>query len=351
VALLGGACGGGDDGDSAGATSAATAADAASQGMTSAPTGGGDADTTAGSGPAGPTDGAWSTLRPIALGVRQGCGVAALDGEVYVLGGFSDAGLVPRVEAYTPTSDTWRMVANFPNSTVHHPNLVAAAGQLWVVGFLSALTFDAVGQTWSYDPATDVWSERAPLPAGTERGAAATAVIDGLIYVVGGERMDAAVADAWAYDPGADTWSPLPPLPTARDQPVAGAIAGLLYVVGGRGTEVSSHVPDVDIYDPQTGAWTAGPPMPTSRAGSMAAVVGDWLFVGGGEGNAADPDGIFPQWEVLDTTTQTWSSLPDMLTPRHGSGAAAVGDVIYVPGGAGVAAFGAVDVHEAWTVG
>lgn len=302
-------------------------------------------------GPPGPADGDWSPRAAIAMGPRQECGVAALGGEVYVVGGFSDAGLVPRVEAYDPASDSWRAATDFPNATVHHPNLVAADGQLWVAGFLSGLTFDAIGQTWSYDPATDVWSENAEMPLGSERGASAVAAIDGLLYVIGGLREGQAVTDAWVYDTAADDWMPLPPLPTARDHAVGAGIGGRVFVVGGRASQIGSHVPTVDIYDPDTGVWTQGADMPTSRGGAMGAVHGEWLFVGGGEGNDADPDGVFPQWEVYDAVADSWTALPDMPTPRHGSGAAAVDGVVFVPGGAGVAAFGAVDTHEAWTVG
>jgi N-acetylneuraminic acid mutarotase len=299
-----------------------------------------------------PTDGSWSTEPPLPMGPRQECGVAALDGEIYVVGGFTVEGLTSLVEVYDPASGGWRTAQTLPGAMAHHPNLAAVAGQLYVAGSLTGLMFDVDPTTWSYDPATDAWTERTPMPAGSERGAAATVALDGKIFVIGGLRAGAAVPDAWTYDPGADDWAPLPPLPSARDHLVGAAIGGKVYAVGGRSADIGTHVPAVDIYDPATGEWATGAEMPTSRGGAMGAVVGDWLFVGGGEGNAADPEtGVFGQWEVYDATTDTWSALPDMPTPRHGSGAAAVGDVIYIPGGATVQAFGAVETHEAWTVG
>jgi hypothetical protein len=39
-----------------------------------------------------------------------------------------------------------------------------------------------------------------------------------------------------------------------------------------------------------------------------------------------------------------------MVTPRHGMGAAAIGNSLYVPGGATVQAFGAVDTFEILTL-
>jgi N-acetylneuraminic acid mutarotase len=69
-------------------------------------------------------------------------------------------------------------------------------------------------------------------------------------------------------------------------------------------------------------------------------VLGGRLYDFGGEGNVAHPSGVFPQIEAYDPTTDTWAALPDMEGPRHGFGAAALGDSIYLPGGAVTQGFG-----------
>ena len=111
-------------------------------------------DTTDGASGAIPPDGVWRTLAPLGEGPRQETGVAALDGEVYVVGGFAlGGGLVPRVEAYDPATDSWRTLGDFPTIGVHHANLATVGGRIWALGHLTGLTFDAVGDVWSYDPA------------------------------------------------------------------------------------------------------------------------------------------------------------------------------------------------------
>jgi hypothetical protein len=70
----------------------------------------------------------------------------------------------------------------------------------------------------------------------------------------------------------------------------------------------------------------------------------------GGEGNAAAPSGNFPQVELYDPRADRWEALAPMPTPRHGIGAAAFDGRIFVPGGATVQGFGAVNVHEAFDV-
>jgi N-acetylneuraminic acid mutarotase len=89
--------------------------------------------------------------------------------------------------------------------------------------------------------------------------------------------------------------------------------------------------------------------MLTPRAGTAGAVVDGKLYVFGGEGNAAVASGVFPQAEAYDLARDAWIRLPNMATPRHGTGGAASGGVIYVPGGATRQAFGAVAVGERFT--
>lgn len=309
----------------------------------------GMADDTAGT-TDGPPTGGWETRAPLAGGPRQETAVAALDGEVYVVGGFAAGGaLVARVEAYDPRTDTWRETAELPQP-MHHANLAAVGGRLFVAGYLVGLSFDAQGEVLSYDPAADAWGTATAMPTGTERGASAVAVYDDRIYLFGGFR-GGALDDVWVYDVSLDLWDVAADLPGPRDHVVAATLGDRIYVVGGRDGAVASHTAALSIYDPATDAWTEGPPMPTSRGGMMAAVLDGRLFVAGGEGNVEAASGVFEQLEVYDPVTDAWSTLEPMPTPRHGTGAATIGEVLYVPGGANIEAFGAVETHEAWRLG
>ena len=61
---------------------------------------------------------------------------------------------------------------------------------------------------------------------------------------------------------------------------------------------------------------------------------------GGGDGPASCTPG---------PATNTWETLSQMTSPRHGMGAAVVGGTLYVPGGADKQAFGAVATHDTFT--
>lgn len=299
--------------------------------------------------PIAPTgdEGRWSTLASLPDGPRQEIGVAALDGEVFVVGGFDDLGtIVTEVTAYDPTSDTWRRVADLP-FPLHHANVAAAGGKLVVAGSLTGGGFTADGRVLRYDPDADEWSEGLPLPASTERGGSAVAVIDDHVYVIGGLR-GSAVTDVSRYDVSADAWESLPPLPEPRDHVVAGALDGRVYVAGGRQRSIGSHRPSLFVFDPADNSWSDGAPMPTSRAGAAAAVLDGKLYVFGGEGNPDEDSGVFPHTEAYDYETDEWTLLAPMPAPRHGMGAAAIGDTLYVPGGGTRDGFAATAVHEAF---
>jgi len=286
----------------------------------------------------------WEAIAAVGAGPIQEVAVVALDGEVYRIGGFDGPGrIVPAVSAYDPADDAWRVVTPLPVA-MHHANAVAADGRIWVLGFLRDRAFGEDGRSFVYDPATEAWAPGPELPAGWHRGASGAAAIDGIIYIVGGFAAGDALSAVHAYDIAGETWSRLPDLPgPPRDHMAAGAVAGQLVIAGGRDTRIGAHVPRTDVFDPATGAWREGAPMPTSRGGAAAAVSGARLYVIGGEGDRSQPTGVFPQVEVYDMACDAWHVLDEMPLPVHGTGAAVIGDWLYVPGGADVQAFGAID--------
>jgi N-acetylneuraminic acid mutarotase len=337
VGGVGGSGAGGSDGGSAGTTGAAgmggTAGDAG------AATGGAGASSGGSSGSAGtggsggnplmgmPTE---DTLAPLST-VRQEHGVGALNGEVYVLGGYAPQA-TDSVRAYDPTTMMWRDVADFPGP-FNHPNVGTANGKLYVLGFYVGGDMNtANAQSYAFD-GTD-WEEVKPLPTNTQRAAACVASLGNDIYVFGGHHMSKSVAFSAVYHAMSDTWTELPDLPVAREHCVAGAINGKLYIVGGRTDTITGILGTTLEFDPQNPGYVEKKPMMTPRGGIAGAVLGGKLFVFGGEGNPDLASGVFPDIESYDPSTDEWEAYPPMKVPRHGMGAAEVGGRIYIPAGA-----------------
>jgi N-acetylneuraminic acid mutarotase len=272
---------------------------------------------------------------------RQEVGVAALQGKMYVVGGFRRNGRqTTTVEAYAFAADRWQFVHPLPIA-LDHPAAAVARGKLYVLGGYASGA--AVDLALEYDPQSDRWTPKARMP--TRRGALAAAVIEEHVYAVGGFREGGAVDDLARYDPAADRWEVLPAMPTPRDHLGAGVIKGRLYAVAGR-NNMSFTLGSLEAFDPLTRTWSPRAPLPTPRSGVAAAVVNDRLIVFGGEGNVRNPRGVFQQVEAFDPEANRWEALPAMPTPRHGIGAAVLFSDIFIPGGGTVEGFGATNVHE-----
>ncbi len=295
----------------------------------------------------------WTERAPIASGPRLESGVVALDGRVYVLVVFDSAtSITAEVAVYDPDQDAWSDAEPMPVA-LHHLNAAAAGGRLYVLGGLG-LDFTPVGDVFVYDPTTDRWTSGTAMPSGTERGASLVGVLGDDIVVAGGSRDDA-VDTVSAYSISRDRWSERAPLP-APSYHAVGVIddAGVLHAIGGLSAGLvdgTSHaLTDVFAYDPAADRWSPGAAMPTARGGCAAGLVGGLVLCAGGEADVSHHDGIAPETEAYDPAADRWTVLEPMRTPRGGTGGAAIGGRLYVPGGAEIPAFRPLDVNEAYSL-
>ena len=185
------------------------------------------------------------------------------------------------------------------------------------------------------------------MPPGTERGASGVAVLDGRIVVAGGFRGGASVPDASVFDPQTNAWSPLQPLGVARDHLAAGTVDGRVYAVAGRAAGVLKGA--LEVLDAASNTWQPARrhPHPARRLRRR-----DARRAAGGDGRRGKPGRserrlprdreLRPGERIAGAPTQP------MRTARHGIGAAVVGALLVVPGGATREGFGAVDVNESF---
>ncbi|OLE61044.1 MAG: hypothetical protein AUG10_02935 [Gemmatimonadetes bacterium 13_1_20CM_2_70_10] len=136
-----------------------------------------------------------------------------------------------------------------------------------------------------YDPSTDTWSSKAPMP--TARAELTAGVVNGILYVIGGrtgggESASVSVGTVEAYDPTTDTWTTRAAMPTPRQDATVGVVNGTIYVVGGFSASSGSVLNTVEAYNPIADAWTTKQAMPTARSFLSGGVVGGVLFAVGG---------------------------------------------------------------------
>jgi N-acetylneuraminic acid mutarotase len=297
--------------------------------------------------------GVWRPAAP-APTKRTEVASATLSDKIYVVGGFEKPGLgnvknlaiTPSLEEYDPSTDRWTAKAPMPVG-LHHVGIAVAGGRLYVIGGYkqSGLSvWQPVATLYAYDPATDTWAERAPMP--TARGALSVTVLDGHLYAIGGHDGTANTAAVEVYDPAQNRWTTRASLPTPRDHLASATVAGKLYAIGGRlKGDYHRNLSITERYDPATDQWQRVADLPTARSGIAASVVGGTVYVFGGEG----ADGTFRENEAYDAGRDAWRAMAPMPTARHGLGSAVVQGRIHVISGGPTPGGSFSDVHEVFT--
>jgi N-acetylneuraminic acid mutarotase len=200
---------------------------------------------------------------------------------------------------------------------------------------------------YAYTPSSDTWTTVAPMPAGRSL-LAATTDADGRIYAIGGSRYTFAASPQLdvveTYSPASNTWTSVAPMPTAR-YGLAAALGsdGRVYAIGGCSDAVPGFaLSTVEAYTPSTNTWTTVAPLLTPRC-ALTAVSGPdgRIYAIGG---AAGPDQELNTVEAYSPDTNTWTEVTPTTHDRVESAAAVVGrDMCVIAGQATVESLGTVE--------
>ncbi len=177
------------------------------------------------------------------------------------------------------------------------------------------------------------------------RGATAAGVVSGKIVVVGGYGAGRALMDTTiVYDPRTNAWSNRAPIPTKRDHLEGQVVNGIFYAIAGRPITMGTNFDVVEAYDLATDRWTTKAAMPSKRGGLTSAVLDGKIHTFGGE----FPTGVNAEHEVYDPARDTWTVAEPLPTPRHGFAAVTFEGKIYVIGGGPKQGLAQTDVVEVW---
>ncbi len=310
--------------------------------------------------------GTWQTVASSNVPMhRHENAYVAVGDKFYLIGGRGDR----PVEVYDPATQTWEKKGQAPLE-IHHFQAVAFDGKIYVMGaFTGGFPYETpIPNIYTYDPATDMWTQGPEIPEDRRRGAAGLVVHNDKFYLVSGiinGHADGHVTWFDSFDPATDTWEVLPDAPHARDHFQVAIIDNKLYAAAGRrssyatGQTVDLTVAEVDVYDFSTGTWTTLPAtanIPTQRAGTTSIVYDDKLVVMGGESVrrlASDPaDGppsAHAEVEAYDPETGSWIAMPRMVQGRHATQAIVYDDMIYIAAGSKSLGGDEIDSQEVYT--
>jgi N-acetylneuraminic acid mutarotase len=274
--------------------------------------------------------------------VREGLASAAVNGIVFAFGGADPLAnpLDPhlgKVDAYDPTTNAWTMKVAIPTrrsglAAVTVGNLVyVIGGDNAVAPTATANVFHPLSTIESYDPNTNNWLTRAPMPTARERFAAAA--VGKVIYVFGGLVPNGtsvkSTASVEAYDTMSNSWSAKTPLTSARNALGAAVVNGIVYVIGGRTDGTPSELDLVEAYDPVADAWTTKAPLLAIRGGLSAAPINGKIY-------AVVWNYGYTTVEAYDPVANSWNEKPALSTnfaSREWFSMTVVGNTAYVLGG------------------
>src|SRR3989304_7615486 len=156
------------------------------------------------------------------------------------------------------------------------------------------------GLNEEYDPVTDTWTFKAAML--TPRSYFTVAVYQNKIYCIGGTTGYSNTGEPYytggveVYDPDTDSWENKTPMPTAKVAK-ANVVNGKIYLIGGAPNNTLNQV-----YDPATDSWTTKSSMPTEAYGASAVIDNKIYFISGSYG------GQYPILnQICDPETDTWS--------------------------------------------
>jgi Kelch motif len=202
----------------------------------------------------GSTDGSWAgtwTQKASLPVARAEVGVAALDGQVFVIGGIEQADQGPPRSASTstmacdPASNTWQNRAPLPQA-LSHGGVAAPDGERYAGGgFVEVVHIGPQNGVFDYYSGADQWSE---LPdSSSPLGSTKVAAVGGKIHIFGGCKSDRIVRisppgapDLFAgfgtvrthkiYDPKSGSWSPEASIPGAARNHMGTAFVNMVRV-------------------------------------------------------------------------------------------------------------------------
>ena len=261
-----------------------------------------------------PVDDKWTKKKDMPLPTHHAA-LAELNGKIIVAGGFIE----PRAEnkgnppgwepidnvwEYDPRGDTWRALAPLPSK---RGSAIAGTvgGKVYVIGGAA-----------NHPGSSETYIDRTR----------------------GRPSLHRAVGTNDVYDPATNKWTSRSPMPTARNHAAAGVVNGKIYVIGGRVGSVfmstGSNTDIVEEYDPATDQWGGlRAPMPTPRSGGGWAVHNGRIYIGGGEGRSYQYSAAFKAVEAYDVAANFWHVLPAMQVQRHGVAGAVIGNRLHLVSG------------------
>ncbi|MGH7454601.1 MAG: Kelch repeat-containing protein, partial [bacterium] len=284
---------------------------------------------------------------------RFGLAAAAINDDVYIIGGSGSGGLLGKVEKYNIKDKT---VVTLTNKLLRRRYHTAQSfeGKIYIMGgVIAGPRFSQIetNRVERYDPKSNEVKKLAPLP--TPRSMPASVIYNGKIYVIGGSIIKDVVkiekvfynerltfyytGIVEIYDIAANKWT------RGNDKPtwsVCDAVLhnGKIYAIGGyNGLPQNTF----EVYDIETDRWEKLPDLPFTISAHHCAVLNDKIYTFGDYydlNRVCQYDFGTGQWAILNTNYKH---------SRHNA-VATSGEAIYIIGGTNASSNSWLDYIQAF---
>ena len=186
------------------------------------------------------------------------------------------------------------------------PTATAYAEAVTIKGEIYVITPNS---TYLYDPSTDIWSSKSSIP--TVQYGFASATYQNMIYIFGGcsgfnltsgYPINCTQASK-VFNPATDSWASRAPMPTARAEMQANVVNDKIYLIGG--TLPNGDISNAsEVYDPSSDSWSTVAPIPYQAGLYASAVLSNKIYV---EGGGQSGPKISDLNQIYDTETNLWA--------------------------------------------
>ena len=186
----------------------------------------------------------------------------------------------------------------------HHSNGFGFEGKAYIIeGTAGESDENGVSnEVWEYTPETDTWQRLNDFP-GPGRAIAIGDDLDGKYYYGFGRGENGLLSDLWEYDPTTDMFTELPSCPcVGRSHPALVAHNNKIFM--GSGTGQDNDLSDWWVYDMETMEWSQKEDIPgNNRHHPFQFGIDDAIYVGGGH---------ISNWSRWDIESETWSQIDNL---------------------------------------
>jgi uncharacterized protein (TIGR02145 family) len=269
------------------------------------------------------------TELPVMKYIRRGPTSQALNGSMYVIGGYY-GGYLSHNEEYDFDRGIWSDRALMPTER-EFATSVKLNDKIYVISGKLTLSNIPTNKVEVYNPMTNEWESAASL--NIARQGALALEFNGNIYIFGGHNSNNQhILEIEKYDPSTDTWTIITNMQNPRSQLNGVVYNGKAYLIGGINYSQGKSTDLVESYDLNTGEWSTNyEKMPEIANGFGISLLNDKIYIFGG--HEKSPLIITNKVLSYDLKRDQWSTKTPMPYPRVSMAVSEYNGKIYIAGG------------------